>query len=789
MTDNILNVPVPTKEKGQRSLSAQDAYFTRFIPSWTFPSGLSPSQWRQFVQMQPVAVDFRDTLIATLHSLDWKITPRDSDMRDELKMSVRYHTKLLEKGGNWLGLDWTGMIEWIMTDLMDLPFGTAVEVGRKGDSPDGRVMWFKPLDGGTLYPTLNKNFPVMQYYASAVQVVNFPEHAINRMYLSPRPEIEREGWGMAPPEKIFLAMQMLARGDVYYANLLLDVPPAGILDLGNMEKDAALDWVAAFRTFIANGGADGFKIPVLYEHTEKTVFIPFGKVPNDIMYDRITLKYAALVGAAYGMSLADIGLQATAASGETLAGSIRSERKTRKTGLSKAKKKLKFFFENMLPETLQFDFIDMDDELATALGRARLANATAWGQLIDKGIFDRKEARLQTIQDGLVTISVPEEPPSKPDPAFTPMGKPNERPGMLGNPQPPSQGGDGEVKKSAVEFKSQTSTLNKAVESVVNIFSPSIQEMLNVGEDEYEPMKSVVMDSIFDEDGMGEALKVLMSKVRFGEFRFDGLERELLSVLDNEGLYAVNIEDHINTLKSRIQNGFSDFVGQAIVHTLIGLQFPEVDEMQKIVSKSLEEYAYTFVSLEMQKTLDEIRNGSQEIPEILRVRSVIRNTPQIPNITVEAPQISLPEINVTIPQAPAAEEKDDEMQVTIHNPQNVEMVDKSTLKAISDLTNKVEDILETRMSLPAPSVNVHVPKQDAPIINVEAPIVNLPKQDAPIVNLSVPETVVNVQPAPVEITNPITVNVPRPVEEHQTVQRDINGNIIGTNTEIVYEDK
>lgn len=770
---DILNIPAPSKEKGQRSLSAEDAYFTRFIPSWTFPSGLSPNHWRHFVKIQPVAVTFRDTLISNVQSLDWKITPRDSDMRDELKNSVRYHTDLLERGGHWLDLDWTGMLEWILTDLMDLPFGTAVEVGRVNDSPGSRVAWFKPIDGGTLYPTLNKNAPVMQYYASAVNVVVFPEHAINRMYLSPRPEIEREGWGMAPPEKIYLAMEMLSRGDAYYAGLLLDSPPAGILDLQDMEKDAALEWVKAFRTFVAGMGMDGFKIPVLYEHTKEAKFIPFGKVPNDIMYDRITLKYAALVGAAYGMSLNDIGLQGTSSSGETLAGSIRSERRTRKTGLARIKKKLKFFFENMLPSTLQFDWIDLDDELATAKGRARLANATAFSQWVTMGAFDRKEARLQAIQDGLIDISVPEEPPSKPDPDFATggLGKPQERPGMLGSPQAPSQGGDGEVKKSVVEFKSQPSALNKAVESVVSIFSPSIQEMLNVGEDEYEPTKSMILESVFSDEDMGQALKVLMSNTRFGDFKFDGLEREILSILDSEGLYAVNIENHVYDLKARLQQGFPEFVGRAIVYTLIESQFPEAEQVQERINKSLGDYAHYFVASEIQKTLDEIRSGSLEVPETLRVRSVVRTQPQIPNITVEAPQISLPQITVEAPQISIPP-----MSVTV--PERAVYIEPPVVTVSN------------------PPITVNVPQQEPPVVNINTPeqpvpIVNLsvPEQPAPVVNVEASKVTVEVSPTPVEVSSPVTVNVPRPIREEQTVQRDHNENIKSTTTNIIYEDK
>ena len=87
------------------------------------------------------------------------------------------------------------------------------------------------------------------------------------MYISPRPDIKREGWGLAPPEKTYLALEMLNRGDYYYANLLIDTPAAGILDLGDMAQDSAEEWVKAWRKMLT--GIDPFKIPVLYEHANK----------------------------------------------------------------------------------------------------------------------------------------------------------------------------------------------------------------------------------------------------------------------------------------------------------------------------------------------------------------------------------------------------------------------------------------------------------------------------------------------------------------------------------------
>jgi len=84
------------------------------------------------------------------------------------------------------------------------------------------------------------------------------------------------------------------------------------------------------------------------------------------------------------------------------------------------------------------------------MGRARLSDATAWSQYIAQGIFTPEEARLQTISDGLVSISIPEKLPEGyiPPQAGT---KPAERPSMLGRPIAPSSGGQGEVLQAALE--------------------------------------------------------------------------------------------------------------------------------------------------------------------------------------------------------------------------------------------------------------------------------------------------------------------------------------------------
>lgn len=402
----------PTKQSGQRSAIGGDYanYLLRIVPEFINPQWQQAAYWRSFVQSQPIAVICRETLIANILATDWAIVARDSGQQDELKSKIKQYSKLFENGDAYYSdLDYTGEVEWILKDLLDLPFGGCAELGRKGDDPEEDVAWVRPLDAGTLIPTLNYDFPVYQKVPDFADFpgVPFPRYAVSRVFMSPRTEIRREGWGMAPPEKIYLAMAMLARGDSYYAQLLLNVPEAGILDLMDMEKDSALEWVNGW-TDLGNG-TNPFKIPVLYEHNTPAAFISFGKLPNAVEFNQNIGRYASIVCAGYGMTLGDIGLgQSTSNGGETLAGTIRSERKTKRTGYAVLKKKLIAYKNRMLPPELEFRLIDYDDELQVALGRARLANAQADEILIRNRIFSPDEARLQTIQDGLITITVPE---------------------------------------------------------------------------------------------------------------------------------------------------------------------------------------------------------------------------------------------------------------------------------------------------------------------------------------------------------------------------------------------
>jgi len=574
----VTETPQPTKEKQQRSLNAEDILFTRYISPWSIPNNITAEQWRQWVIYQPISMICRETMTANILSLDWQIVPRESKYRDELSATMRYYTKLLNKGGYYYGFDYSNLVEWLMTDLQDLPFGAGAEIGRKGDSPTGRVIWIKPLDAGTLYPTLNRDYPVIQYYHSN-NIIKFPAHAIIRTYMSPKTNILQEGWGMAPPEKIFLALEMLNRGDRYYANLLLEVPPAGILDLGDMEKDSALQWAKAFRSW-SQGNLDAFAIPILYEHTGDAKFMPFGKAPNDLMYDRITLKFAAITCAGYGMGLGDIGLQSVSSSGETLAGSIRSERKTKRTGFARSKKKIKFFFDSILPDSLEFKFIDLDDELNVSLGRARLASATAAQIWMQNNVFDNKEMRLQTLEDGIVSINVSEEPPK---PKALPNAKNPERPGLMGYPQNASAGGQGEVKLSTISVKKSRyfdKYVGEFVKELSGMVVPIFKETTRgLSEDELYLVRSTIDGSLFGEDdalGLSVVIENSWKNKNWLRLALGDVNKELRE-LTEKSLEGENLEERLHgvdfdKLGDKFIEGISaaikDFIGRSAIYIL-----------------------------------------------------------------------------------------------------------------------------------------------------------------------------------------------------------------------------
>lgn len=387
----------PTQEPGQRSITYPPS-LSRMLPYWGSPDLLSAENWRRAVRNQPVAVDCRDTLIMNVNSLEWLIEAKDASKNDDYKKDIDYYTDLIQNAdGGYLEFN-----ESMLQNYYDIPFGAAAETIREGDRPDGKVLSIKYIDAATLWPTFNTDYPVIQNtYLAPTDWVVFPKHAIVRLMNQPRPELIRRGWGMAPPERIYLALEMLYRGDRYYANLLLDTPEAGILDLGDVEEDVANKFLDSWKAMMT--GIDPLKVPVLFESPGDAHFISFTRPPSELMFDKARQIYSVLVAAGYGISLEDIG--DTTMGKAALASSIRSERRTKRTGIGIVLAKMAQFWNHVIPPYLRFKYIDRDDEQLVSKGRARLANALAMTALTTNGVLLSGTARRQLVQDGLITVA------------------------------------------------------------------------------------------------------------------------------------------------------------------------------------------------------------------------------------------------------------------------------------------------------------------------------------------------------------------------------------------------
>jgi len=616
------SLPVSTKP-GQISSAGGELsnYLIRNMPVWSNPQWMNADLWRNFVRKQPIAVLCREAISNHLLSLDWSIVSRDANMQDETKGDIKYYTRLLERSNAFYSeIDFTSHIEWIVKDLFDLPFGAASEIGRENDDPKGKVVWIRPLDGGTLFPTLNSDYPVSQQYPAYANVV-FPKEFISRIFLSPRTDIIREGWGMPPPEKIYLAMEMLNRGDIYYSQLLLNTPEAGILDLMDMEKESAEAWVASFRDLLY--GINALKIPVLYEHTSEAKWIPFGKLPSEIMYDSVTNRYISILTAGYGITPSDIGFSSTSNGGETLSGTIRQERQSARSGKSLAKKKVQAYFEKILPDYLAFHWVDYDDEKQVALSRARMADANAFNMFITNQIFSPDELRRQAIADGLITVSVPENLDRKgiewPTNALRYIGNKtagaegsNKGSNQIGSPKAPSGGGQGDVKPQQVISRNRSKfevSVSKAVFAGNQILGALINSIRNENNDFTE------WEKVFDNAVIGKAMADLNT-----ESVIDDTYNAMLDVLERT--------DWIDTVSNELAGDLYSSKSIQLRHQL----------EQSLLKKAEEEYVGGTRS-DISLTLDELSLISNLLPS----RSIGETSDMIKKSIIEEliPQIIL----------------------------------------------------------------------------------------------------------------------------------------------------
>lgn len=572
---------MPKKPAGRAVVdyTPEVALFRNIVP-FTNINNLDGNIWRAITRSQGVAMDAIATLQMHMKSKPYDIRARDANRADELKEEIDYYKgvfKNCQEGDGFLVYQ-----DYIIEDFYMTPFGAGTEAVRYSDK---RLYTFRAIDSATLFPSLNPLLPYYQYVpeTGAPEPIYFDRTEMVRMWQSPRSELMRRGWQMTPVEKLYLALEMLNRGDRYYANLLLDTPEAGLLDLGDMSQESALQWIQSFRTLFQ--GVDGFKIPVIYEHTTPAKYIPFGRPPTDLLFDSTTYKYAQLLLAAFGLTPGDIGLRL---SNGSLSSDLRDERHSKSTGFGNLKAHLIANCNALLPDYLEFWYVDVDDELLTSKGRARSANGVAFRNLVEGGILTPKEARQQLKADGLITVPLPEEVDAKDFEILKEINGTNDqlelqreklsatnqggtglnaqrnvRGGKLESvqgkdPVPASQGGQGEIKRSEETSKLYNLLSREFLAIKERATEVRVNRLLKFAEKEFSTEKFDVTKSILDGEvhKSFEALrdfaekdgwfKVQLDETEIGDILADTFERGLQdgAVTLRQYLYEEGILDN-----------------------------------------------------------------------------------------------------------------------------------------------------------------------------------------------------------------------------------------------------
>jgi len=397
-------------EPQQKSIDTPK-FLMRQVPLWNTPEWLNAERWRRVCYNQPVLLACQDALISDVIASEWQIRPRDASREDELSDEIDHYTKVFNPD---IGSGIRGFDPWAikgLQDMLTLPVGWNNEIVRypvnngpfRNPHPKGHVHKLVYIDGATIAPTYDSKLIMVQSIKSDMtRRIYFEDREIGRILWSPRVEMEMSGYGMAPPERAYLSVESLYRGDRYYANLLLDTPEAGLLDLMDISLDDMNDWAKSQRELLT--GVDPFKITILYDHEKPAQFIPFGRPPTDIMFDEVMTKNKQLVHAMHGLTLTDTGLGDPE---KTLAGSIRDERRSQRSGFSRDREAIKTFADNeVLPPYLEFVWILNDEERQTQKGRSFVMYANALKSLREAGALDAESVQAILKREGFVVEDI-----------------------------------------------------------------------------------------------------------------------------------------------------------------------------------------------------------------------------------------------------------------------------------------------------------------------------------------------------------------------------------------------
>lgn len=352
-----------------RQIDPKDAIYlnrTPFVnPAYYRPGLTDTYRWR-LVAAEPVNKLAIRTIQREISSLDWKIVPIDDDKTH--KQAADYYTDVFH--------DFRDLVSRTIRSVCELPQGGAWEVGWEypgifGEGDRGTLTFVQFIDAGTLHPTIDDNYPIIQINPyNTLQRVMFGRNEIQRVLASPYDEFDKQWWQESPTMASYLAIEALSRIYVYYLKQLHDTPVAGILDLMDFEEKDARTWANSFREMLE--GIDPIKIPILYEHTQPAKWLPLGRNPAELSIPDQYKKFAEIVLSNYGLSLGDVRILDQ---GQTKTGAAANQKITYRSGISFYAGLIEDVVQSLLPTFLKFEFDEPDIDEQRTYAQIKAANA------------------------------------------------------------------------------------------------------------------------------------------------------------------------------------------------------------------------------------------------------------------------------------------------------------------------------------------------------------------------------------------------------------------------------
>jgi hypothetical protein len=399
-----------------RQLSVDGAYISSqpFVhPARKTPQVTDTAKWR-LVAREPINRMARRMIQREIASLNFEIVPEDPKSQMQLDAAVWY---------NVVFKDFRTVTTRTLKSVCELPQGGAWEVGwikpgLYGEGEQGTLSFVEYIDAGTLHPTLNRAFPIVQIDPIGAsgqhtvvtnltdtlltsETVRFKDEEINRVLGWPRDEFGLEWWQESPTEASFLAIEALSRIYVYSLKQLRDTPMAGLLDLMDFSEEDALEWAKNFRQMLQ--GIDPIKIPILYQHEQPARWLPMGNNFSELEIPRQFKMYADLVLGNYGLSVNDLRIFDQ---DQTKAGSAVSRKISLKQGIRFFAELMKDAVQPLLPQYLTFQYTEPDLEDERTKAQIRAVDARALQTLGMPLEYVLKEAKARSI---LLTDIDPEE--------------------------------------------------------------------------------------------------------------------------------------------------------------------------------------------------------------------------------------------------------------------------------------------------------------------------------------------------------------------------------------------